>query len=223
MRTSVAAACLLLSIATAAAAAQPEEPIGGFVVDLRGSVAPYGQNEELATLRGIDPFATPSVGIGFETGAHAYVYRWRVITFGIGASFHTSRGSRGPETPTAEGPLLRTTFTAVSPQVSFNFGGRDGWSCLSGGMGTSRLSLHAADDTDRLPARRASTLNYGGGARWFIRERLALSLDLRFYAISPLPPTDNHPRLPRMTLMVLNIGVVFPVKPVPSAARQLQS
>lgn len=209
LRTRFAATCLLLAITPLGAAAQPEEPIGGFVVDLRGSVAPYGQNEELATLRGLDPFATPSIGFGLETGAHAYVYRWRVITFGVGASFHTSRGSRGPETLTAEGPLLQTTFTAVSPQVSFNFGGRDGWSYLSGGMGTSRVSLHAADDTDRLPARRASTLNYGGGARWFIRERLAFSLDLRFYAISPLPPADNHPRLPRMTLMALNIGASF--------------
>ena len=208
MRTCLAATCFLVSIAPTAAA-QPEQPVGGFVVDLRGSAAPYGQNEELAGPLGLDPFATPSLGIGFEAGAHAYVYRWSVITFGIGASFHTSRGSRAPDPQAAAGPLLRTTFTAISPQVSFNFGGRDGWSYLSGGIGTSRLSLRAANDDDPLPQRRANTLNYGGGARWFLSERLAFSLELRFYAISPLPPLDDHPRSPRMTLAVLNIGASF--------------
>ena len=192
-----------------AAAAQPEQPVGGFVVDLRGSAAPYGQNAELAGPLGFDTFATPSLGLGFEAGAHAYVFRWSVITFGLGASFHTSRGSRAPDVLDAGAGPLRTTFTAISPQVSFNFGGRDGWSYLSGGIGTSRLSLRAADDDDPLPQRRANTLNYGGGARWFLTERMAFSLDLRFYAISPLPPVNPHPRSPRMTLVVVNIGASF--------------
>ena len=208
-RSCIATACILYALAPSTATAQPEAPIGGFVVDLRGSAAPYGQNEELAEFRGVDPFATPSVGIGFEAGAHTYLYRWRAITFGAGASFHASRGSRGPELLSAEGPTLQTSFTALSPQVSFNFGGRDGWSYVSGGIGTSRLSLRLADDDDTPPQRYARTLNYGGGARWFIRERLAFSLDLRIYAISPLPPTHEHPRSPRMTLMVLNIGASF--------------
>ena len=208
MRACVAAACLLVAVAPAAAA-QPEQPVGGFVVDLRGSAAPYGQNEELAGPLGLDTFATPSLGTGFDAGAHAYVFRWSVITFGVGASFHTSRGSRAPDPETGEGPPLRTTFTAISPQLSFNFGGRDGWSYLSGGIGTSRLTLRADDDAEALPQRRANTLNYGGGARWFLTQRLAFSLDLRFYAISPLPPLDAHPRSPRMTLTVLNIGASF--------------
>ena len=208
-RTCIATACILYALAPSAATAQPEEPIGRYVVDVRGSVAPFGQNEDLAAPLGLDPFATPSLGLGFETGAHAYVFRWAGITFGVGASFHHSRGSRGPELLSSERPTLRTSFTAVSPQISFNFGGRDGWSYLSGGLGTSRLSLRASDDDATPPQRRANTLNYGGGARWFIRERLAFSLDLRFYAISPLPSLDDHPRAPRMTLMVVNVGASF--------------
>ena len=208
-RTCIATACSLCAVAPSAASAQPDAPIGGFVVDLRGSIAPYGQNEELANPRGVEPFAVPSVGLGFEAGAHTYLYRWRAITFGAGASFHASRGSRGPQLPSTEGPTLQTSFTAVSPQISFNFGGRDGWSYLSGGIGTSRLSLRAAGDGDTPPQRRARTLNYGGGARWFVRQRLAFSLDLRFYAVSPLPPVDMHPRSPRMTLMVFNVGASF--------------
>lgn len=208
VRTCVATACLMVSIASVAAA-QPEQPVGGFVVDLRGSAAPYGQNEELAGPLGFNTFATPSRGVGFEAGAHAYVFRWSVVTFGVGASFHTSRGNSVPDPEFVGGPPLRTTFTAMSPQVSFNFGGRDGWSYLSGGLGTSRLTLRAADDDDPLPQRRANTLNYGGGARWFLSERLAFSLDLRFYAISPLPPMDEHPSSPRMTLVTVNIGASF--------------
>ena len=192
-----------------AAAAQPDQPVGGFVVDLRGSAAPYGQNADLAAPRGFDPYATPSLGTGFEAGAHAYLFRWSVITFGVGASFHTSRGGSTPDPEFTDGRPLRTTFTAISPQVSFNFGGRDGWSYLSGGIGTSRLALRAADDDDPLPQRRANTLNYGGGARWFLSERLAFSLDLRFYAVSPLPPLDAQPRSPRMTLVTVNIGASF--------------
>ena len=202
---SIVALCCPL-LAPAAAGAQPDEPVGGFVVDVRGSVAPYGRNEVLAGSRGLDPLATPATGLGFEAGAHAYPLRWRVITFGVGASFHTSRGSRGPDLLAQPGPTLQTTFTAISPQVSFNFGGRDGWSYLSGGMGTSRLTLRTGGDDLAPPQRRASTLNYGGGARWFLTERFAFSLDLRFYAISPLAPDGLHPRSPRMTLMALNIG-----------------
>ena len=43
------------------------------------------------------------------------------------------------------------------------------------------------------------TLSYGGGARWFERPHLALSLDLRLYAL----------RSPRMTIAVISIGASF--------------
>ena len=197
----------MVSIASVAAA-QPEQPVGGFVVDLRGSAAPYGQNEELAGPLGFNTFATPSRGVGFEAGAHAYVFRWSVVTFGVGASFHTSRGSSVPDPEFVGGPPLRTTFTAVSPQVSFNFGGRDGWSYLSGGLGSSRLSLFPLDAEE--PAQRsANTLNYGGGVRWFLNARLAFTIDLRLYAISPLPALDGAPASPRATQLTLNVGASF--------------
>lgn len=207
-RMCIAAACIARALAPAAASAQPERPVSGYVVDLRGSVAPYGQNEDLSAARGLDPLDTPAVGLGFEAGVHAYLYRWRVITFGLGASYHASRGSRGPEELNSRRPPLQTTFSAISPQLSFNFGARDGWSYLSGGIGRSRLSLRSADD-DEARQRTANTLNYGGGARWFLNDRTAFSLDLRFYAISPLPMLGNESSSPRMTLTVLNIGASF--------------
>ena len=170
-------------LAPAAAGAQPDEPVGGFVVDVRGSVAPYGRNEVLAGSRGLDPLATPATGLGFEAGAHAYPLRWRVITFGVGASFHTSRGNRGPDLLGQPGPTLQTTFTAISPQVSFNFGGRDGWSYLSGGMGTSRLTLRTAGDDLAPPQRRAKHAQ--------LRRRRALVSD-RAVRVLPRPPLLRH-------------------------------
>ena len=105
-------------------------------------------------------------------------------------------------------PTVTTRFTAFSPQLSFNFGDGDGWSYLSGGVGTSRLTVSSEQLT--VPEqRRAGTLNYGGGARWFVRPGVAFSLDLRFFAISPLVQTLTEPGSPRMTLLALNMGVSF--------------
>ena len=191
-------------------AAQSGEPIGWFVADLRGSIAPFGQNQTLAIDRGFDPTVTPGTGLGLEAGAHIYVFRWRVITFGVGASFHTSVADRRPTDtdPDPNGPILRKKFTAITPQISLNFGGRNGWSYLSGGLGTSQLSLFARND-EEPDQRRSTTVNYGGGARWFLSEHLAFSLDLRFYDVSPLEPTDTEPGAPRMTVMVFSVGASF--------------
>ena len=184
-----------------------DQPIGRFVVDVRGSLAAFGQDPELAAPRGFSASLTPKLGLGVEAGAHVYLYRWRQITFGVGGTVHTSLGDRraGELDPDPDGPTLRKRFVAVSPQLSFNFGNRNGWSYISGGLGTSRYSLFARGA--EKPQRRTSTLNYGGGARWFTGDHLALSLDLRFYALSPLVPTATEAGSPRMTLVVFNVGV----------------
>lgn len=190
--------------------AQNDEPIGRFVVDVRGSLVPFGKNEQLATARQLDPFVTPNLGLGFEAGAHVYVFSWRMITVGLGANIHGSLGDRHPaETdPDPDGQTIRKKLTAVSPQLSFNFGGRNGWSYLSGGLGTSRLSLYSLDQTEPSQ-RRTRTLNYGGGARWFVKEHLAFSLDLRFYASKSLKQIGTATGSPRMTTMALSIGASF--------------
>ena len=195
--------------------AQDPETIGWLVIDARGSLVPFKRDEDLAISRGFDPQDTPGLGIGIDVGAHLYFFRWKVITFGIGASMHLSRADQKPPQPEVEppagaeaGPTLRRTFAAVAPQLSLNFGGPQGWSYISGGLAPSRLSLHALDGETPLQ-RRISTLNYGGGARWFTNDHIAFSLDLRFYASKPLPATDTEPPSPRLTTMVLSIGASF--------------
>ena len=198
------------SFAVPALAQPPEEPIGRYVIDVHGSFVPFGRNPELAENRGLNPPDTPGPGAGFNVGAHVYLFRWQAITFGLGASFHTSLADqgRGERSPNPDGPTLRKRLTAVAPQLSFNFGGRDGWSYLSGGIAPSRLSLFPLNQETQVQ-RSSNTLNYGGGIRWFTSDNLAFSIDLRLYAISPLEQLGDDPGSPRMTQMVLNIGASF--------------
>jgi len=188
--------------------AQDPGPIGPFVIDARGSMMMLGQDESVAMSRGLRPGQLAPRGIGLNLGGHAYIYRWRAITIGLGASAHFISTSRAPTENDIDpnGPVVRTRFTALSPELSFNFGSGDGWSYLSGGLGTSRFDVYPQQST--IPnQRRASTLNYGGGARWFIKPKLAFSLDLRLFAISPLPQTGNQPAAPRMTRAAFNLGI----------------
>ncbi len=199
----------LLLVGTAArAAAQDPGPIGPFVVDVRGSFVSVGQDSQLASNRGFGPAQLAASGIGLDVGGHVYLFRWRSITFGLGASalFTSTSRSPGEDDPDPNGPTVKTRFAAFSPQLSFNFGDGDGWSYLSGGLGTSRLSVFV-DDGDEPNQRRAGTLNYGGGARWFVRPRVAFSFDIRFFAISPLEQIATEPGSPRLTRMAFSAGV----------------
>ena len=208
--TTCAIAWLLTS--PVIATAQGVEPIGRFVVDVRGSIPLYGQNEQLAANDGLFAFQLPSRGLGIDVGGHLYPLRWHGITFGVGISVFTSAGERaaGENDPVVDGPTVRTTFSAVSPQLSFNFGSKEGWSYLSGGLGSSQLTISTESGQGSGSGRPARTLNYGGGVRWFIKRHLAFTFDLRLYAISPLPSTETGERAtPRMTLLVVNAGVSF--------------
>ena len=201
-------AVLLVMTAGTRAAAQDPGSIGPFVLDVRGSFASLGQNADLAASRGLGPSQLAASGLGLDIGGHVYLFRWLGITFGVGASalFASASRSPGQDDPDPDGPTVKTRFMAISPQLSFNFGDGDGWSYLSGGLGTSRMSvfIESGEEPDQ---RRAGTLNYGGGARWFIKPHLAFSFDLRFFAISPLEQTATEPASPRMTVLAINVGV----------------
>ena len=199
---------LLLMTAVTPAAAQDPGPIGPFVVDVRGSFVSVGQDAELAANRGLGPDQLAGSGLGLDIGGHVYPFRWRGITFGVGVSalFTSPSRSPGQDDLDPNGPTVKTRFTALSPQLSFNFGDGDGWSYLSGGLGISRMSVFV-EDGDEPEQRRAGTLNYGGGARWFIKPSLAFSFDVRLFAISPLAQNDTEPGSPRMTRVAVSVGV----------------
>ena len=209
---SLVALTLLLSVTPVRAQGVEEldAPIGRFVFDLHGAISPWGQDGDLAIRNGFNPSTQPGRGIGLGGGAHVYVLRWRFLTLGVGANAVVIAGSKRPGAgdPDPNAPALNKRLTALSSQLSFNFGGRNGWSYLSGGPGTSKMSLYDRDADEPRQAG-ARTINFGFGARWFTNDHLAFALDLRFYNAAEVPVTEAAPGSPRMTTMVLSIGAAF--------------
>ena len=198
-----------LLVARPAAAQDPPPRIGPFIVDLHATVPRFPQDPQLAASRAMDVLELPGSGLGVQIGVHVYPIRWRAVTFGVGGEFSTGRAR---QTPTAAQASLRPAterFTTVAPQLSFNFGTGNGWSYISGGLGRSTWAVVPqgqegfAADSEAL-----KTINYGGGARWFMKTHLAFSFDVRFYAINPGTPFfAGAVGSPRTTLLVIGAGV----------------
>ena len=113
----------------------------------------------------------------------------------------------GVTTPSTLRPVTET-FKSISPQLSLNFGNGNGWSYLSVGIGRSIWSI-IPDGAQPRPVDEESirTINYGGGARWFIKPHLAFSLDVRFYEIDNGTPELGFPGSPRTVLLVIGAGI----------------
>jgi len=210
-----AVCCLLVCLAIAApVSAQQKEPIGRFVADIRGIFARHKVEPDIA--KGLDVATTnlPVRSFGLVGAAHYYPWRTNKITLGVGGNFVLGHGSRTLQIPstdrttTTPSPTVRRHFTSISPEISLNFGHRNGWSYISGGMfGRSKLYADRAD-APATDAPQRTTLNYGGGARWFTKERLAFSVDFRWYSVAAQPPTTTGVVFqPRTTLLVLSGGI----------------
>jgi hypothetical protein len=206
--------CLLICLAIATpAAAQQKEPIAPFVVDVRGIFARHKAEPSVATALEVEPGNLPTRSIGLGGGAHFYPWRTRKITLGIGGTFVIARGSRTLDVPSADGttatksPTVRRHFTTIAPEISLNFGHRNGWSYISGGMfGRSTLYIDRADAPATNAPKRA-TVNYGGGARWFTNERIAFSVDFHWFSVAEQPAAPGLVLQPRTTLLVLSGGI----------------
>src|SRR5438445_338728 len=189
---------LIISVAIVApAAAQQKEPIGHFAVDVRGIFARHKVEPDIAKGLGVENANLPVRSFGLAGGAHFYPWRSTKVTFGVGGEVVLARGSRTLDVLGADGititksPTVRRHFTSIAPEFSLNFGHRNGWSYISGGMfGRAKLYADRLDKpaTD-APMRKA--LNYGGGARWFTTDRLAFSVDFRWYSIAEQLPTST--------------------------------
>lgn len=209
-------AVLLTALWTRPAAAQEPlpgtQPIGRFAADVRVAFPKFKQFPTVATALGVDPTNLPAREIGFVVGAHWYPARMGAVTFGLGGEIMKAGGSKALD-PTTEGgapsPTVNTRFSALSPQISLNFGTRDGYSYISGGLGWSTFTVERADAPLPDQLSKSKTINYGGGARWFAKPHVAFSADLRFYAVNPQEATAARPGYPRMTLIVMSGGIAF--------------
>jgi hypothetical protein len=92
-----------------------------------------------------------------------------------------------------------------------NFGHRLGWSYVSAGYGAAQVDSDAAAIGDSPPANANSgwvpSVNFGGGARWFIREHFGLGFDARWHRLPAreVPGGTAHSQL----LFVLGVGLTF--------------
>jgi hypothetical protein len=213
--TLAAVAAAFLGLAQQAGAQDvPAEarPIGRFVADVRGTFPKFKQDPLIATGISVTTANLPVRAYGFVVGAHFYPARVGIVTFGVGGEMAMARRSHtlAAASATADpGPTVNSRFRALSPQVSFNFGARDGWSYISGGIGTSKFTAERKDAPLPPQESGSKTINYGGGARWFSKKHIAFSVDLRFYAINPQLATSTRPAAPRMTLWAFSVGAAF--------------
>ena len=198
---------LALLIAPASAIAQMPEPPGPYVIDLRGTTVGIPNSPAF-----FPPLASgtpvPARGFGFDAGVHLYPVSLGVARLGLGANVLYARGHIASSDVTG-------TVRMVAPQLSFNFGTRQGWSYLSAGYGGASLrsdaplvtgTASAATDSavisgGSLNTGRIGALNLGGGARWFLSGHAAIGLDVRFHRLSATATT------PRVTLISVSVGL----------------
>lgn len=214
MRVVVAAlAVVLVSLARPAAAQDPPPPIPWVVVDVHGSIPRFPSDDPLlAASRNMSLAELPGSGLGAQIALHLYPLRTRLVTFGLGGELAIGRAR---QTPAAGATVAGVTplrpaeerITSLSPQLSLNFGNGSGWSYLSAGLGQTTWSLSTGDLGEYPPnGDKLKTLNYGGGARWFIKPHVAFSFDVRFYAINP-GFAFTYPATPRTTLLIIGAGI----------------
>lgn len=199
-------------VLASSAGAQTREPIGPVAVDVRAALPRFKENADVAAALGVSSENLPGRGLGLAGAAHWYPVRMGRVTLGLGAELLLSGASHTLEAATEDqpdGPTVNTKFSAFSPQVSLNFGTGRGWSYVSGGIGWGGFHTEREDDPVTESETRPRVLNYGGGARWFAKEHLAFTFDLRFYAVNAQQPATGRPAYPKVTLMVISAGVSF--------------
>jgi opacity protein-like surface antigen len=207
LRTAAAIALAIAVLTPAASSAQVSAP-GPYVIDLRGAMSGAPGSASF-----YPPVPTairvPQRAFGFGVGAHAYKFRIGAARLGFGVDMMRARGTARTDasevetTPTTAAASTGTfdaamTVTTIAPQLSFNFGTHEGWSYLSAGYGTSttHAEVHIPPSFGGEGGsrdRRTSALNFGGGARWFLREHLAVGFDVRFHrllATNAVPSTQ---------------------------------
>jgi len=203
---------MCLTFCSRARAQEPPPRLGPFVVDFHGTFPTFPNDVvPLANSRGLSLAELPGLGIGVDMGAHVYLLKWRAVTFGLGGEVTFGRAHSTPSTAAGQTTVLLPVterFLSAAPQLSFNFGTGHGWSYLSGGIGKSVWSIHPdGEEPGEADLEPLKTINYGGGARWFAKQHLAFSFDIRFYAIDPGTSRFGFPGSPRTTLMIIGAGI----------------
>ncbi len=172
------AAAVLLAGAPAAAQTASAAP-GPWVLDVRAATSSVPG--DLAFYPTSAASVVPARGFGADIGGHVYLFIIGPARIGLGGNFLVIRSTaEESESETAVAQRLTLSLRTIGTQVSANFGSRDGWSYLSAGVGTASLKTRVeGEEQSELESGRVRAVNVGGGARWFITDRLAFGFDLR--------------------------------------------
>jgi hypothetical protein len=191
------------------AIAQQNQKLPPFVIDVRGGIATLKQSTttaaSLSALTSLEIAAEdlPAHGRGLSGGVQFYPVRLQGFAIGIGGELLLVRASQQQKDAAGmpTGLEVERRLQSVSGQLTLNFGHRDGWSYLTAGMGQVAFDTYLKDDVpDSL---RPMTINFGGGARWFNLDHVAL----RFYQTTPALATAVVGARDRQGVMVFSAGI----------------
>lgn len=193
------------------ARAQTNPTLPVFVLDVRAFYSGLGQDPTTAAGIGVEADQLPGRGLGGFAGVHLYPIRGKGIALGVGGEALLARGREQATLPdgTPFGPPIEQRLRSLAGAVSLNFGHRDGWSYVTAGMGPLQFSTFQSETPPADPPPNQMTLNYGGGARWFITSHVAFGFDIRFYrtpAQDALPP---YPARAANRLLIMSAGISF--------------
>lgn len=216
-RTSILSIVLLAVVSVLAGrgvalAQQPgDERIGRLAVDLHGVTGSYGATAEQAAPLGYAASDLPGRGFGWDVGGQLYFMTVGKVTFGAGGNLVHTGGSSDPKDANGNstGNQASTRFQSFATQVTANFGRRRGWSYLSAGYGVSTFAVWQSADSAPTGLPNRSTINFGFGARWFQKEHVAFSFDVRFYKLAAQAATATVPSDAKQTRVVIGAGVSF--------------
>jgi hypothetical protein len=215
MRAALVATLLVLLAVPVAAqtpaqppvAPLPIPPLPWLVLDLRGGFASSGQDGTTAAGLKVAPTDMPGRLRSAVVGAHFYPFRRGGFKLGLGGELllGSASGQKKDTTGAGVGPVIRRRLNAVSGQISLNFGKGGGWSYLTAGGGPLKFESYLDEATPDGVG--ATTINYGGGARWFTNDHLAFAVDLRFYLTRPALATTVTAARARERVFLLSLGI----------------
>jgi hypothetical protein len=182
------------------------------VLDARGSTLNFSVEPALAASRGLLESELPGRGLGGDLALHFYLFKLKAVTFGLGGQITLARAATAGSV-VGEQTIVRPVteqFTSATAQLSFNFGSGNGWSYISGGLGPAQRTLiPAGAGVSAVDAERLFSLNYGAGARWFIKTHVGFTFDVRWHQVNVGTPVDDFVASPRSTLLIMSAGVTF--------------
>jgi hypothetical protein len=199
------AGVVALMVMAAPATGQSTSVPGPWVVDVRGATS--GVPKDVAFYPTQTATVVPARGFGLDFGGHIYVLTLGPARVGLGANILVLRATAteqvaSPTTDSAQRLILK--MRTIAPQISANFGSRDGWSYLSAGVGVASITTRAEGPVDgEQKSGRLRSVNFGGGARWFLTPRVAFGFDVRGHKIA----ADGDGPTPPVTAVAVSAGL----------------